>query len=661
MTKTKKSGAKSSKGPICGNAASGGVMVCVLAKGHPADKPHSNSTDRKGQYATWSSDGKGSIVVKSFSSGKPMGEWTETECAARCPALLHSPETKKPKKPEQRCELDDGHVGAHRTPAPEGHHMTVWAEGEHGSVHIPLSKYDDARDHKVEDEFDLTWRRLAEESACDSFGGGEYIRVRGEWSRAGGDPESFIRQRANATPSNGLSDLPELSVEEAESVEAHVVAVETPIVDRDIKPENIGGYPVHPAAALFPLITGAEFEAFVEDVRVNKQRTRIVLLNGALLDGRNRLRALIRLGYEPKFREFGSEETDGSDPIAFVVSENINGRRHLDETDRAYIGMELVPMYEAQAKERMLAGKRQDPRANLREGQKASEAAAKAVNVSPRTIEHALKVKRDADPEVLAASRGGGRVAVSAAAELAKLPKEKQREHLAKNKKITIGKARQLVRQEQKREIVHQINTGRVQPMPGGQFGVIYGDYPWFFDNSDQHEGSRGHMPYPGMEMPAILAHAREVAKRAGKHCLIVQWVVNAYIHEVGNFLAAFGATHRTMYTWPKPNWGIGTWGRGQTEHLLIASIGEPPNTLNEISTLLNSYPLREHSRKPDEVAELLLKHCGGPHLELFAREPREGWVTWGAEANGSDAFVREEPKKRSKILTATDTRLRAS
>jgi N6-adenosine-specific RNA methylase IME4 len=53
---------------------------------------------------------------------------------------------------------------------------------------------------------------------------------------------------------------------------------------------------------------------------------------------------------------------------------------------------------------------------------------------------------------------------------------------------------------------------------------------------------------------------------------------------------------------------------------------------LNEVSTLLPAYALREHSRKPDEVAELLLKHCSGPHLELFGREPRAGWIVWGAE-----------------------------
>jgi N6-adenosine-specific RNA methylase IME4 len=39
----------------------------------------------------------------------------------------------------------------------------------------------------------------------------------------------------------------------------------------------------------------------------------------------------------------------------------------------------------------------------------------------------------------------------------------------------------------------------------------------------------------------------------------------------------------------------------------------------------------REHSRKPDEVYELL-EQLFGParRIELFARQRRAGWVSWG-------------------------------
>lgn len=40
----------------------------------------------------------------------------------------------------------------------------------------------------------------------------------------------------------------------------------------------------------------------------------------------------------------------------------------------------------------------------------------------------------------------------------------------------------------------------------------------------------------------------------------------------------------------------------------------------------------REHSRKPDEVYDLVESCSPGPYLEMFARFGRPGWVQWGNE-----------------------------
>jgi N6-adenosine-specific RNA methylase IME4 len=43
--------------------------------------------------------------------------------------------------------------------------------------------------------------------------------------------------------------------------------------------------------------------------------------------------------------------------------------------------------------------------------------------------------------------------------------------------------------------------------------------------------------------------------------------------------------------------------------------------------------PRREHSRKP-EIYDRVEKLCSGPYLELFARNRREGWDSWGDEVD---------------------------
>jgi len=71
--------------------------------------------------------------------------------------------------------------------------------------------------------------------------------------------------------------------------------------------------------------------------------------------------------------------------------------RHLNPTQRAFIALKIEEIEAVEAKRRMLAGKRLDPTANLREGGKgeAAEKAAAAVGVSPRQVQKAKKIAKE--------------------------------------------------------------------------------------------------------------------------------------------------------------------------------------------------------------------------------------------------------------------------
>ncbi len=98
-------------------------------------------------------------------------------------------------------------------------------------------------------------------------------------------------------------------------------------------------YQPHPAAEIFPLMAGADFDALVEDIQDNGLLEPIVLLEGQILDGRPRYRACQQLGIEPMVEQW---DDDGS-PQAYAISKNLH-RRHLNPSQRAMIAAKLANM-----------------------------------------------------------------------------------------------------------------------------------------------------------------------------------------------------------------------------------------------------------------------------------------------------------------------------
>lgn len=92
--------------------------------------------------------------------------------------------------------------------------------------------------------------------------------------------------------------------------------------------------PLHDLCTAFPPIDPAAFDELVEDISQSGLREPIVLLDGQVLDGRNRYLACLQAGVEARFREFGSDKGDGTDPVAFVLSKNLR-RRHLTPSQQA--------------------------------------------------------------------------------------------------------------------------------------------------------------------------------------------------------------------------------------------------------------------------------------------------------------------------------------
>lgn len=136
-------------------------------------------------------------------------------------------------------------------------------------------------------------------------------------------------------------------------------------------------YTVHPAAELFPLVEGEDFESLVNSIREHGVQTPVMFgwdenEKPVLLDGRNRLRAVERLKeqgitVQVPVRSFDYTR-DGITEVEWIESQNFD-RRHLTDDQRVTIAAALWPMIEAEAREAQ--------RASQFDAEKARAAAAK--------------------------------------------------------------------------------------------------------------------------------------------------------------------------------------------------------------------------------------------------------------------------------------------
>jgi hypothetical protein len=76
---------------------------------------------------------------------------------------------------------------------------------------------------------------------------------------------------------------------------------------------------------------------------------------------------------------------------------------------------------------------------------------------------------------------------------------------------------------------------------------------------------------------------------------------------------------------------GQGYWTRANPETCWLATRGKPQRLHTDVRQLIVA-PIREHSRKPDEIHDRIERLVAGPYLELYARRERPGWLTWGDE-----------------------------
>jgi N6-adenosine-specific RNA methylase IME4 len=194
-----------------------------------------------------------------------------------------------------------------------------------------------------------------------------------------------------------------------------------------------------------------------------------------------------------------------------------------------------------------------------------------------------------------------------------------------------------------------------IAPLPriDGGFSVVCADPPWHFKSNSKAAPGRnamGHYDCMSLEQIAAMPVKDVVAPDAA----LFLWITGPFLAIGAHIpiMRAWGFKATAMgFTWTKLNkrasslfiypgdifMGGGMTTRKNAEFCIIGKRGRSLRRSASVREAIIS-PVREHSRKPEVFFERVEEYAPGPYLELFARQSRAGWSTWGNEAEKFDA-----------------------
>lgn len=387
-------------------------------------------------------------------------------------------------------------------------------------------------------------------------------------------------------------------------------------------------YQTHPHANVMPAMTAGEFQALKADILENGQHETIKLFDGKILDGRHRYQACRELDIQPKI-----ENWSGTNSLEYVLSVNLQ-RRHLTESQRAMAAAEIATLPKGANQHTAVAAPTQ-------------QSIAKLFAVSPDSIQRGKKVISHGSDTLIEQVRNG-EISVAKAAELVTLSKNKQAAALKAEERETLAHAAEirakrgeLVKQKRIETIQTRIEKNKALQADdlGGPFSLIYADPPWLYPATGK-SGSRLRIEnhYPTMTTEEICG--LPVEGICDKDAMLFVWVPSALLRDGLNVMNAWGFEYLTQAVWHKKGGKAPFMGgifQQAHETLLVGKRGAglpAPSPKNKISSVIEA-PRRMHSQKPDQMYGLFEKMYPafkGHFVELFARNKRDGWASWGNE-----------------------------
>ncbi len=189
----------------------------------------------------------------------------------------------------------------------------------------------------------------------------------------------------------------------------------------------------------------------------------------------------------------------------------------------------------------------------------------------------------------------------------------------------------------------------RFAPLALHAYSVILADPPWkfltFSDTGDKSKTPEHHYrTMPFAELQALPVH--QLGRLTGS--VLILWTTFPMLGRAMQLMNDWQFKYKTGGPWTKQSrsgkkyaFGTGYIYRNAAEMFLLGTRGEPRVRSKSVRNLIAddpglrgewaiTAPLREHSRKPEQMYHAIEELFLGPYCELFARRRRTGWESWG-------------------------------
>ncbi len=347
--------------------------------------------------------------------------------------------------------------------------------------------------------------------------------------------------------------------------------------------------------------------------------------NAIILDGHNRYEICTK--HDIPFNIIEKEFQNRQDVIAWIIGNQL-ARRNLTPEQRSY-----------------LIGKQYQERKQDHGGDRRSKEVSKGQNVPLKTTaEEIAEEHKIADKTVKRAaafSRAVDTIAKNVGGDARQKILNRETKLTAKDihrvadmdpgrqkailDKVFTGEAKSIV---DARRLLRKEEVKAAPPLEG-KYRVIYADPPWKY--GDERDGSTTGATdhYPTMSIAELCD--LPVIDIAEDNAVLFLWTTSPLLEDSFKVINAWGFRYKSSFVWDKIRHNMGHYNSVRHEFLLVCTRGSCTPDNVKLFDSVQSIERTEHSKKPEEFRNIIdTLYTHGNKIELFAREPADGWEVWG-------------------------------